>query len=29
MADALTRDGIKYIIARLMENPKESVEESK
>ena len=29
MADALTRDGIKYMIARLQENANEAVEESK
>ena len=29
MADALTRDGIKYMIARLLENANEAVEESK
>ena len=29
MTDALTRDGIKYMIARLLENANEAVEESK
>ena len=28
MADALTREGIKYLIARLLENANEAVEES-
>lgn len=29
MTDALTREGIKYMIARLLENANEAVEESK
>ena len=29
MADALTREGIKYMIARLLENANEAAEESK
>lgn len=28
MTDALTRDGIKYMVSRLLENAKEAVEES-
>lgn len=29
MADALTRDGIKYMIARLLDNANDAVEQSK
>lgn len=29
MADALTKEGIKYMISRLLENANEAVEESK
>lgn len=29
MADTLTKDGIKYMVARLLENANEAVEESK
>ena len=29
MTDALTREGIKYMIARLLENANEAAEESK
>lgn len=29
MADALTREGVKYMIARLLKNANEAIEESK